>query len=305
LRRIYKRGLFWYFLLTMKLQLWLVAMAFSCLAVLMLTGCPAPQSQTPSRDGSNESTAPGEISNVQNPGVQDTPGPETEDREVVVRETALGFMGKLGYDTSTLEITSMELQPAADMVLWNVQIGNDLGKVADLNVNENTLRMTLLGLIFIREGILAPGDAGSDDDPAGRIADAIGLIDEGYRLVKANGTQNEYRKYADWEDYQIAMSYVVISVPPDEASAVLLDWREGELHPPVVINIDREEAIAKAISYLGDSLSGTEPSSVDLIQYGTWAAGGTDFPVYWEVAFGQQIVNVNTANGEIMGARAF
>jgi hypothetical protein len=286
----------------MKLHIWLAALILGLLAVLALAGCPASRSSEPGQENTSEGLPSEKSPDPPDSEVQTASDPVSEDRTAAVTEVAMGFLRGLGYDTSTLEVTSMELLPIEYLLMWNVKIGNDLGSVADFNVNEDTLKLEQLGLILSRDGILAPENVSPDDDLAGRIAEAIGLMDEGYRLAKENGGQKEYRKYADWDEYQIAVSYVVIAVPPVEAAPILLEWREGELHPPVVINIDRDTAKSKAISYLGDSAAGTEPSSVDLIQYGTWLYDATDFPVYWEFVFGQQIVNVNTDDGEIMGA---
>ncbi|MCX6645067.1 MAG: hypothetical protein NTY09_01710 [bacterium] len=286
----------------MKLHICLAALILGLLAVLTLTGCPASRSSEPGQENTSEGLPSEESPAPPDSEVQAASDPVSEDRTAAVTEVAMGFLEKLGYDASTLEVTSLELLPIEYLRVWGVKIGNDLGNVAEFHVNEDTLRLEELGFIYSREGIIAPENVSPDDDLPGLIAEAIGLGDKGYRLTKENGGQNEYRKYADWDEYQIAVSYFVIFVPPDETATILLDFREGELHPPVVINIDRDAAISRAISYLGDSATGTEPSSVDLIQWGTWLSNGTDFPVYWEFAFGQQVVHVNASNGAIMEA---
>lgn len=252
-----------------------------------LAGCPGPRPASPDQN--------------QNGNVQDTTVDPThpneqaagpQDVEMSIANVGMDLLAKLGYDTTTLEVISMEFSPTDFILLWNVKIGNELGIVADFNINEETLKFEFLSFIFVRDGVLVPSSLGPDDSPLERIAKALGLEEEGYRLVVEKEATWEYRKYATWYEWQIAVSHAVIIAPPDEDVAILFDYRENELIEPVTINIDRDAAVSAALAQLDDSVPGMEPSRVDLIQLSSEPYGPNDFRVYWEVVYGGQVVHI-------------
>ncbi len=268
----------------MKIFLQLIAISIIIISVPAITGCPGPRpaSQDQDQTGQNGSA------NVT----------DRHDVDTSITNVGMDLLAELGYDVNTLEVSSMEISPGDNSLLWRVVIGNGFSNIADFRINEESLRFELLNFILVRDGVLAPSSLGPDESPLGHITEALGLQEEGYRLVVEKEAAWEYRKYADWNEWQIAVSHVVIMVPLDEDAAILIDYRENELMEPVSINIDRDDAVSSAESFLDDpAVTGTEPTFVDLIQ--REVESGT-FTVFWEVMFGDHIVQINADDGSIL-----
>ena len=285
-------GLSYVTICVMKKFLQLALFVTVFIYALALAGCPGPRPASP--DQNQNGNVQDTTVDPAHPNEQAT-GPQ--DVEMSIGNVGMDLLAKLGYDTTTLEVISMEFSPADFKLLWNVKIGNELGIVADFNINEETLKFEFLSFIFVRDGVLAPSSLGPDDSPLERIAGALGLEEEGYRLVVEKEAKREYRKYATWYEWQIAVSHAVIIAPPDEDAAILFDYRENELIEPVIINIDRDAAISEAKSQLVDPAPGIEPSRVDLIQLPSEPYGSTDFRIYWEVVYGDQVVHIPANDG--------
>lgn len=272
----------------MRLLPQLAAFIFVFVSVPALTGCPGRQPVPQNQDQTSRNN--------------DVQAADSQDVDTALANAGMDLLAELGYDTATLEVISMELSPLEHSLLWNIKIGNGLDIVANFYVSEETLRFELMNSILIRDGVLAPSSIAPDDVPQERIAEALGLEEDGYRLAVENEAAWEFRKYAAWNEWEIAVSQVIIIVSTDIDVPILIDYRENELPGHLNISVDREAALLSAISFLGDSITGTEPSLVDLILFPSQEYGNTDLLLYWEFRFGDMVAHVNVDDGTILEA---
>lgn len=269
------------------------------LAVLILAGCPGPQPASSQRNQTDENDTSQETRS--DPDAKSTSDLATESVEESIANAAFDLLARLGCDTSALEVISMELLQSEYSLLWGVIIGNDLNEIANFHINEETLQVEFM--IVRHSGDVIPPTMNREKNLITQFAEALGLEVEGYRLagwLQPDKVGSEYRKYARQNDWEIAVGRVHIGAPPDAEAKLVFSRIENELVLPVNIQISRDDAVSAAQSFLDDS--DAELSHVELIQLRCEPYGPTDFRVYWEVVFGEQVVHVDADDGTIMEA---
>jgi hypothetical protein len=231
--------------------------------------------------------------------------PSTGSREGAVDKESGGAQGavldlltKLGYDRSTLAVVQTQLLTMGPTAMERVQVNKDLADLAYGDVPEGTTDVNLLKLLR-SDDPSAPALLKPDSGMAGRIAGALGLLDQGYAPVTwlPEKDPKEYRKYATFGNYQVCTNRVIIITDPDHGSLQALFFGRAEIPPGLKIGISREAAVGKVP---GDG-SNLTASHVDLVFLLDHLSPKGEQVLHWEVVKSDGTVKyVNCKTGYVV-----
>jgi hypothetical protein len=268
---------------------------FVLITDLSFTGCVSqPEADTKAGTNQEPPASPGELTPEQRASVE---------MELQVPEQAmLSFLEKLGYDRSYLLPDFQEEKYTGERNVWTVGIKDgfdDLCYGMLLDPGD-----TLLYVKFsVPPGDLSPETVRPGEDIVIRIANALGLYDEGYILPDWNKNPGmaELRKYADYGNYSICTNWVIIFTDPVNHSLLAIHFADSVLPANPLINTNRDSAIEAARTELGDPA--VEIAHAELVNRSEMVYPPDEYGIFWEVAFENgNTISVNAADGRISRA---
>jgi len=270
-------------------SLYLTVLIVSIAATISVSGCSASETQQQQPD----QPLPVSENLQETSDVAETLDPVTE----ALQSAALDFMETLGYDTVELTVDSIELLPVPDVLLWRVHIGYMGEEIAVIDVFENSGEIKYF-LSQARQNPITPQQLAPADGLPLRIAEMIGLEEQGYVLSEWISVTDEYcqfRFYETVDDFSICTRTVVIAAASDITAPLFIDFLNHGITSPVEINIDRDEALSLARESLG---SDAEIVNVELVSRNSDPMGLGDSVIFWEVSITGSMTNINAETGE-------
>ncbi|MFH1676025.1 MAG: hypothetical protein ABIC40_03285 [bacterium] len=203
---------------------------------------------------------------------------ESVDSEQVIRDLAIDWLVKIGYDKETLDIGQANFRTGRNEAMWNFEITNETGSFCRMGITEESkiIRMASFAdnqnqLIFV------PGDI------VERLDKALGLSENEWKRFEWNPDKASayFRKYAKSGDNEICIGEIRLNLSEDKKSMRSYTDNEMKLNESFPINVDRDTAIKNALDKSGGASS--KVLHAELVQRPIQTPSGELNAVCWEI----------------------